>query len=264
MKKIKRFIYPFIHIVLPFIIVIIIAIKGSSILELIDYSTYGLKFNFSELSLKNPRVNFSILLIVIQWFVIRSFITKDKEFAKSDFYGDYPLFIYTLAYWVMGYKVVDLKMKPIPLQFSLLHQNIFECKADILSSDKEFKYKVDRNDTLKYKVKQINIIVADTFDILEDKLPNNVKDNYTIKINRIGERRIRVSSQELVDLLHKEIQETHTYCNEYNLFLATPAWTNKAFYEQIFNTRDGFIINIYQQDNKNDFKFKKKPVKIKC
>ena len=134
MKKIKRFVYPFVHIVLPLIIMIIIAIKGSLILELIDYSAYGLKFNFSELSFKNPRVIFSMLLIVIQWFVIRRCITKDKEFAKSDFYGDYPLFIYTLAYWVMGYKVVDLKMKPIPLQFSLLHQNIFACKADILSS----------------------------------------------------------------------------------------------------------------------------------
>lgn len=264
MKKIKRFIYPFIHIVLPFILVIIIAIKGSSILEFIDYSAYGLKFNFSKLSLKNPRVIFSILLIIIQWVVIRHWIIGNKEFAKSDFYGDYPLFIYTLAYWVMGYKVVDLKMKPIPLQFSLLHQNIFECKSDVLSSDKKFEYKVDKNDIPKYKVKQINIIVADTFDILEDKLPKNVKDNYTIKINRVGERRIRVASQELVDLLHKEIQETHTYCDEYNLFLTTPAWTNKAIYEQIFNTRDGFIINIYQQDNKNDFKFKKKPVKIKC
>ena len=71
MKKIKKLIYPFIHIVLPFIIVIVIAVKCSSILELIDYSTKGLKFNFSKLPLKYPRVIFSILLIVIQWFVIR-------------------------------------------------------------------------------------------------------------------------------------------------------------------------------------------------
>ena len=264
MKRFKRFVYPITHIVVPFVLMIIIAIKCSEILELVDYSAYGLEFNFSELSFKNPQVILSILLVIIQWFIVRLFVTKDKEFAKSDFYGDYPLIVYTLAYWIMGYKVVDLKMKPIPLQFQLLHQNIFNCKADAIKSNKEFKYKVDKNDSLNYRVKQINIIVADTFDILDDKLPNNIKDNYTIKIDRIGERSIRVSSQELVDLIHREIRDTHSFCDEYNLFLATPAWTNKAIYEQVFNTRDGFIINIYQQDNQNGFKFKEKPTKIKC
>lgn len=263
MKKIKKYSYPVICIVFPFIIMIIIAIKISSILELIDYSIYGVEFNFSELSFKNPRVVFSLLLIITQWCFVRCFITKGKEFAKSDFYGDYPLIIYTLAYLIMGYKVVDLKMKPIPLQFRLLHQNIFSCKAEVLASNKEFKYKVNKKEDLKYKVKQINIIIADTFDIPKDKLPNKLKDNYTIKIDRIGERRIRVSSQELVDLLHKVIQETHSFCDEYNLFLATPAWTNKAIYEQVFNTRDGFIVNIYQQDNNNDYIFRDKPIRIK-
>lgn len=156
-------------------------------------------------------------------------------------------------------------MKPIPLQFQLLNANALECFDDTEYSDKEYKYKVNYYGNLR-NAKQINIIVADTYPIEIDKVPQSIKENYTIIIKRLGEKGVRIKSKELIDIITKEVQASKNYCKDYNLLLSTPATTNIRIFRQVFQTgqRDNFIINIYQQDNKNEFKFMEKSIRIKC
>lgn len=253
-------------LIVPLIVIFTLSIVVSSFFKLTDYSGSFFKVKLSELSFKQSRWIYVVILFCGLLFIYRKMFIKGKEFAPSDIYGDYPVCVYNVAYFIFGYKEVNLKMKPIPLQYKLLYENRFNCVDDTLYSKKNFEYKVSYSGKLNYSTKQINLIVCDTYDINENMLPKDKKNCYTIKIDRIGEKGIRICSEELINILIKEIQRTKKYCKEYNLFLTTPASTNKNIYNNVFQTgqRDGFILNVYQQDNKNNFKFKEKPVIIKC
>lgn len=264
MKKVKKILYPFITIAVPLLSIIFTSIWLSSIFTLIDYEGNGFMIKLSSLTLNHPRRVACIFLFVLQLFIIRK-INKEKEYAPSDIYGNYPIWIYFIAWLFIGYKKVNLKLKPIPLQFQLLNSNVLECFDDTEYQKENYKYKISHNGNIK-KTKEINLIIADTYPISLDKIPKTLKDNYTIAINRSEGEGIRTNSNELINIIAKEIQTTKKHCKIYNLFLSTPASVNKAIFQKVFQTgfRDNFTINIYQQDSNENFKFKEKPTKIKC
>ena len=245
--------------------IVVISIWLSSIFMITDYNGSWFNLKLSKISFNSNRTFIILLLIIIQLFIIRK-VNKEKEFVPTDIYGNYPIIIYNIAYFILGYKKVNLKMKPIPLQFKLLYENKFDCIVNTEYSANNYKYKVNHIGKLNNKISQINIIISDTYQIKENQLPKSKINNYTIKIDRMGQYGVRTHSQELINLLIKEVQEIKKYCREYNLFLSTPSSINKAIYNEVFQTgqRDGFKLNIYQQDNKNNFKFKEKPITIKC
>ena len=266
MKKAKKIFYLFKTILLPILLITTISIMLSSIFSLIDYEGNGFIINLSSLNIKHPRRVACIVLFIVQLYIMRKInIQSEKEYAPTNIYGDYNVIIYYIAWLFVGYKKVNLKMKPIPLQFQLLSINKLECFDDTEYSDKKYKYKVNHTGKLGKDTKQINIIVSDTYPITDDKIPKILIDNYTINITREEEKGIRVKSHELIELLIKEVQKTKQYCKTYNLFLSTPASTNMSIFNQVFHTeRDKFILNIYQQDSENEFKFKDTPSTIKC
>lgn len=264
MKKIKKICYPIKRIVLPILLIAVVSIYLSSIFKFIDYEGNGFLIKLSEITFNYPR-KVACILLFFGFLIIYRRLNKDKEYAPTNIYGDYHVIIYYIAWLFVGYKKVNLKMKPIPLQFQLLSINKLECFDDTEYSDKNYKYKVNHIGKLGKDTKQINIIVSDTYPITDDKIPKTLIDNYTINLTREGEKGIRVKSQELIELLIKEVQNTKQYCKTYNLFLSTPASTNMSIFNQVFHTeRDKFILNIYQQDSENEFKFKDTPNNIKC
>lgn len=265
MKKIKKKLYPYITIVFPLLLIIIVSVYLSLIFEIINYEGKWFLIKLSEVSFNHPRRLAFILLFIIQFFIMRK-TNKEKEYAPTDIYGDYHIAVYYIAWLLLGYKKVNLKSKPIPLQFQLLNNNNLECFDDTEYSDIEYEYKITHEGTLDKNTKQINIIVADTHPITLNKIPKQVTNNYTINISRKGGTGIRIKSQKLIQLIIKEVQKSKKYCKEYNLFLSTPATTNKRIFCQVFQTyqRDKFIINVYQQDSNNNYKFLEKSIKIKC
>lgn len=265
MKNNKRKFYILITIFVPLIIISLVAIWLSSIFTLIDYEGNGFLIKLSELTFNHPRRVACIILFILLLIGIRQ-INKNKEYAKTDIYGDFPIIVYYIAWLFLGYKKVNLKMKPIPLQFQLLDLNVLECFDDTEYLEKDYKYNILHEGKIDKNTNQVNIIVSDTYPIEKSKIPKCVKNNYTINISRKGEPGIRIHSQKLIEIIIKEVQSCKKYCKKFNLFLSTPASTNKSIYEQVFHTglRDKFIINIYQQDSKNNFEFNDRPTKIKC
>lgn len=264
MKKIKKICYPIKTIVLPILLIAIVSIYLSSIFKFIDYEGNGFLIKLSKITLNHPRKVACILLFFGFLIIYRRF-NKDKEYAPTSIYGDYHIIIYYIAWLFVGYKKVNLKMKPIPLQYQLLSINKLKCFDDTEYLDKNYKYKVSHIGEFGENTKQINIIISDTYPITNNQIPKKLIGNYTIKVNREGEKGIRVKSQKLIELLIKEIQNTKQYCKTYNLFLSTPASTNMSIFNQVFHTeRDKFNLNIYQQDSENEFKFKNSPTNIKC
>lgn len=264
MKKIKKILYPVVTIVIPLILIVIVSIFLSSISKVVDYEGTFFLVKLSEITFINFRRVVCILLFLGFLFACRHF-NKNKEYAPTDIYGNYHIIIYYVAWLIMGYKKVNLKMKPIPLQFQLLSINKLKCFDNTEYLNKNYKYKVDHTGKYDNNTKQINIIISDTYPITKDKIPKDLIDNYTISITREGDKGIRIKSQELIEILIKEVQNTKQYCKNYNLFLSTPASTNMSIFNQVFHTeRDKFNLNIYQQDSDKDFKFKDKAVRIKC
>ncbi len=263
MKKAKKILYPIYKLFIPLIIIIIISSYLSSIFEIVDYNGNGFLLKLSEITFGHPRRVASFILFVSQLSVVRCYNSK-KEFAPTDLYGNYPIFIYNVAFYLLGFKIVNLKMKPIPLQFKLLHQKNFDLIDDTYYSPDEFDYDVSYFGKLDYNSKQINIIVADTYIINEDMIKKTILKNYTIKIDRVGQVGVRTNSKNLINILINEIQKNKSTCKEFNLFLSTPASINKSIYQQVFQTggRDKFKLNIYQQDNKNNYLFNENPVTI--
>ena len=264
MKKIKKFLYPVRTIVLPILLIAITSIGLSSIFKIVDYEGNGFLIELSKITFNHFR-RVACVLLFFGFLIIYRRLNKDKEYAPTDIYGDYHIIIYYIAWLITGYRKVNLKMKPIPLQFQLLNINKLECFDNTEYSNRNYKYKVSRKGKCNKNSKQINIIISDTYPIIEAKLPQKIIDSYTISITREGDKGIRTKSQERIEILIKEVQSTKQYCRNYNLFLSTPASTNINIFNQVFHTeRDKFVLNIYQQDSENDFKFKEKSVKIKC
>lgn len=265
MEKFKHLFYPVKTIILPLLIIFFISIWVSSIFEFIDYEILGFSIKLSELKFSHPRKVAFIAVFMGLIFFVRKF-NPNKEYAPSNLYGDYPILIYYVAWLLLGYRKVNLKMKPIPLQFQLLKMNFLECFDDTIYMEKDYKYNVSHKGDLSKETNQINIVVSDTYPIKLCYLPPAVIDNYSIIINRDGESGIRICSKSLIEIMNKEVQKSKKYCNNFNLFLSTPASTNKEIFQQIFQTglQDKFTINIYQQDCENNFQFKEKPVCIKC
>lgn len=260
----KKLMYLAKTIFIPIIIFIGLAIKLSSVFEFTDYDGNGFTAKLSEITFNHPRIVAGIFIFIALVLFLRS-KNKDKEFASTEQYGNYDIIIYYIG-WILGYTKVSLKLKPIKLQFQLLKMNKYEyCdECNYVSSDK-YKYQVNKTGTLK-NTNKVNIIIGDTYPISKDKLPKEEQKHYTIDIERNKDNGIRVDATKIVKILNHEIQKIKKHCKEYNLFLATPPNTNKEIYENIFNTgeRDGFTLNIFQQDSNNDFKFLKKSIKIKC
>lgn len=266
MEKIKKICYLF-YVFLPILIIVLLSGIISKYITFIDFEYYFTKTRFSEFQINHPRRIAFVISVLFFWVILIIINRKlQKEFAPKNMYGNYPFVFYYLALILLGYKKVDLKMKPIPLQFKLLEANTFDYYDSSTWSEEKFKYDVIYKRKINNHTKRINIVVSDTYDIDLSKLPNTENQNPTIVIKRKGKSGIRTFSQELIDIIHSEVESSKKYCKEYHLFLSTPGKTNQEIFQQIFQTgnRDGFTIYVYQQDNNNDFNFKSKPTKIRC
>ncbi len=264
MKRIKKFMYPLFKIILPIISILLLSIYLSAIVEITDIIQNGFTIKLSELEFSKLRIVAVLVIFLFLLYLLRKRNSK-KQFIPTDIYGKYHISIYYIAYYILGYKDIDLKLKPIPMQFKLLSHNRFNCLDTTLYLEHNCKYKVDRLGKINSKTKIVNLIVSDTYELKEDKLPKDVLKYPIIRVYRKDNYGIRMNSPELIKMIIKEVQGVKKYCKEFNLFLTTPATTNIRIYNDVFHTeRDGFIINVYQQDNDDDFKFKEKFIKIKC
>lgn len=265
MEKIKKIGYVF-WVFLPLIILMLISVFLSKYVTIINYKFFFAETKFSEIPISHPRRIIFLILIIFFWTnLIKHNVRTEKEFAPRNMYGNYPFILYLLAF-LLGYKKIDLKSKPIPLQFKLLKSNVFNYYDSSTLSEKNFAYSIVHKNKISSKTHRINIIVSDTYNIDLDKIPESQKLNPSIIVSRNDKNRVRNFSQNLIDIIYKEVQNSKQYCKSYNLFLTTPGKVNKEIFQQIFQTgfRDGFILYVYQQDSKNNFKFKDKPTKIKC
>ena len=264
MNNFKNIMYLCIRIILPIIFIIAISIASYSFIELEDLKLILLKINLNNISPKHPRRIITIITFLCLWGTYYGFNRKiKKELIPDTQYSSIPYFILLFSSFFLGIKEIHLKLKPIHIQFKIFkNHNLFNIIDDnILNKDCEYIYKDD-----KKRSDKVNLVIGDTYEIKKDKLPQNVLNNRTIIVRRKDNKdNRRFYSENLINEIVKIVNSLKKEYKEYNLFLNTNSKTNKELYYTVFNTgRDGFILNIYQANNKNNFIFNDKPsVKIK-
>ena len=214
---------------------------------------------------KTPKV---VIFLIAAVAIQRIFLYKNNEkveFAPSNQYCKFPPFLYKLAF-LWGYqRKIDLKLKPIDIQFRLFQLgNVELYDSTELGKSENYNYSVKHINKLNDGNREINVIISDTHDIEFNKIPKISQDNYTIIIDREN-KGSRVDSEKIIKLLSIEIEALKDKYKVYNLFLSTPGKTNLDIYNLVFHTvNDDFIIKIYTQDKDCNFAFRNKPLKIKC
>ena len=254
----------FFRIILPIFLIIIISIMSYTFVTVKELEIFLIQINLGNISHEHPRRIITITIFLCLWAMYYCFNRKIKQDLIPDtLYGSVPYSILWLSSIFLGIKEIHLKLKPIPLQFKILkNHNYFNIIDDkIPSEDCDYVYKDDNKVSDK-----INLVIGDTYEITKNKLPKSSMCNRTIIVKRKDSKNNRrFYSENLIQEIANIVNSLKKEYKEYNLFLNTNSKTNKELYYNVFNTgRDGFILNIYQSNNKNKFIFNDKPsVKIR-
>lgn len=247
----NKYYYVFVNLILPNIVCVSFAIIISSITEITPIKTWIGNIGIDKITFISTRTLLSFLFYISFIVIYMTRIqNKDKELVPSTVYGNIPYVIYSFAAVFMRIKYINLKLKPIPLQFKILNNaHLFNIEEIKTIENKDVEYIKSKN---KCSSKVINLVIADTYSFNNMELPNSVKNNLTYIIERKDKttQRKRYNSKKLIDLVNDIIEENKNGINEYNLFLFTNPETNKLLYNDVFNTSsDHFKLNLYNFNN---------------
>lgn len=196
-----------------------------------------------------------MISLIILWALRKS--NKDKVFNSGDNYGKYPYVLYYIASKVLGYGFVTLVRVPIYLQFRLVIKDLFDnVKVDENTSEKSQPITVAKKN-MEQVSDEINLILNDTYPILEEQIPSAKRILPTIDITNGTELNgIRTYNIQFIDEVRKQTNElSHNY-SKINVFATTNTKHNKAIIESCFKNarRTGFKeLTVFQSGNTNNF-----------
>lgn len=204
-------------------------------------------------------------------FVFVRFIrvsNKDTIFNRGNLYHDKPYMWYWFSSKILGYKKCNLILVPIYLQYKLIINDIFE---EYPFNESDFPTKNCHVDVRRELTRQgaplneINLIIQDTYPIIDDQIPVEKIANNTILIMRnreyIGER---IYCEELIDIVAEEVRRLNDNIT-LNIFSTTnPKNTYEIVKRVICTGNRGNIgsVNVFQQDNKGIRAFASKSYKV--
>lgn len=163
---------------------------------------------YSLLRFGNPAIALAAALLVLSFF---RKINKEEILNKGNGYHRHPYWTYVYCNAVLGYRKCRLKLVPVPMQFKLVVHDVFpeflciEGIHDIEPSIDEIRMTV-KGDERGY-TSCMNLVLADTYSIRPEQLPDNVTENTTMFIDRTVKREnTRYDSENLVKRTISEVR----------------------------------------------------------
>lgn len=210
-----------------------------------------------------------IIAIALFLFILISTrkYNKDKTMNRKNIYHDYPLFWYWYCARVLGYKKCNLVLVPIPMLFKLVHHGLFEeYPLD------ENSYPEEENETIKISknnwtsnLTEVNIILEDTYPILDSQIPCSKNKLPTIKISRNdGKNFERHFSQQFIENVITQIRSLNSGITV-NVFATINPLNSLNITKRAFtNGNRGNIdsLFVFQQEGYGERLFKTKGKKI--
>lgn len=196
-----------------------------------------------------------IISLIILWALRKS--NKEKVFNTGDNYGKYPYALYYIASKILGYGFVTLVRVPIYLQFRLVIEDLFDnVKVDENTREEPQPITVTKKN-MEQNSDEINLILNDTYPILEEQIPLAKRTLPTVEItNGIESSGIRTYNIQFIDEVRKQTNELRHSYSKINVFATTNTKHNKAIIEDCFKNgrRTGFKeLTVFQSNNVNYF-----------
>lgn len=248
-----------IPIILIFILPIIIFIFAIQYFSISEINLLFLTLEINEnVNIPDYISNLSVFTTIIVLFsvifiALRNF-NKNRVFMSGNLYGTSYYIFYKLAR-VLGFNKISLIRKPYYIMFKILMNNDFEelVNLDIENEQlvSDISIKTDESNFHNINnLRECNLIISDTYKINIEQLPIDKQDIDTIAIERIGHKKIRVSSQELVNEVRKAVIKIMNTGAKINLFMTTSTFNTYKIITECFMQadRDKMEVEIFQQD----------------
>ena len=200
----------------------------------------------------------AVVLFIFWLLAIRKY-NKDNVLNSTGIYHEYPLFFYRLASF-FGYKKCNLVGVPIYLQIQVVMRQLFERYPTMQVYQNEDAEVSSEPEKPNFRVSKINLLVADSYDIQKEQIPEECQSRYTIKITRTRKKGVRLYSPKFIEAVVSTIASLPDNC-ELHYF----ATTNPKIQEQI--TLQAFVkggrgnigkLIVYQQEATEPRNFFKK------
>jgi len=252
----KQYWKVFKQILLPIILILLPLIFGDVIINLITdvYENYS----GNEIDLGYDVIK--VILIIAFWISVILFNVKfEREFLNGDVYGDVPFIFYYLAK-ALGYRYISLIRKPYKVQFTIIRKDLFRIKDHLIDEDNNVKITINKNDfKFSNNLRECNLVIADTFPIVKEQLPEIKKDLDTIIIEREKSKiNDRIYSKELMCKVQECTELIQKTGAKINLYLTTNTKHTELIVKDVFMKRSNCVVEVFQQEECGTRKFKVK------
>ncbi|MCC9295965.1 hypothetical protein LN736_13950 [Clostridium sp. WLY-B-L2] len=213
----------------------------------------------------NWGTGFALMIIVL--FKFRAF-NKEKLFNTKNVYHDYCYTWYWFCAKILGYKKCNMKLVPIFMQFKLALNDTFE-KYYVGTEDDYLIKEKEQIDIKKLNCNpvsdEINLVLVDTYPILENQLPENKKSLSTIVISRNKNDFNRYFSQAFITKIVNEVRKLPSNVNYINIYATTNPKHTFKIVRNAFKLAERGNINkliVFQQKKDGARKFSSKGMVI--
>lgn len=270
MKRVyKRLIGFTLVLLLPIIIALIIIYTKFDLQTLMlgtAIETGNLVITICYSLLSNFGIASVALFSTILLFIFLKNINKDKLLNDINEYLDINFAFFWYGSKILGFGKCNLTQVPIYLQFKLfLNSTFIDYIYGSIDNVDEVDYEVTKS-SKEINEDTINFIVADTYNISNEMLPDSVKDLNFIKIARNKkDQGLRSYNTKLVNCIRKELHEISPKYKRINMFLTTNAMHNEKIVSNNFISRDRSTYRqlfIYQQSKEFSYNFSEKGIKV--
>lgn len=195
-------------------------------------------------------------------------INSSETLNRANRYHDKPYWWYLFCSVILGYNSCNLILVPLPMQYKLILRSTFKNYPLDLDLFPEYNYDVivDKSESLyKQDLECVNLIISDTYPIVESQIPIQYKGAPYISLSRkagnIGER---LYLPKLVKQVVKEVRLLKDH-SKINIFSTTnPKNTYHIVMQAFLLANRGNIEEVYvfQQNNTGIRSFKDKGVRV--
>ncbi len=233
---------------------------------------------FNNTTLNFDNVKYYLLLQLGNWiiglllllYVLHIFrkMNKEKLLNNRNVYHDYSYFWYWFSSKILGYKKCNMKLVPIFMQYKLVLNDTFE--DFYVGSDDDYSIKENEQIDIK-KINydlisdEINLVLADTYPIIENQLPIIKKELSTIIISRNNNDFNRYFSPEFIVNIVNEVRNLPINVNAINTYATTNPKHTLKIAQDVFKLAERGNIKklvVFQQSKDGLRKFGSKGITI--
>lgn len=219
------------------------------------------------LALNKGNLAISVVFFSFVFLKVRKY-NQNYIMCNKNIYHDYSYFWFCFCAKILGINKCNLVLVPIWLQFKLVINNIFQ---EYPMNEKEYPVIEDEREIkiLKcgkvYEVREINLILEDTYPISEFQIPQSKRGLPVIKLSRNDDKDLgRHFSEQFINAIITEVRMLEKGVTV-NVFATTNPMNTINIASRVFKNADRGNIDslyVYKQKNIGGREFESKGKKI--